>query len=246
MLQRLPLTAFLILSASHASGDAHHDVQCRGLDPSRDGDADTAFECLAHYQDRLEEIEAKVSLLVDMNSGLPVVGQDHMHDGAIHGSEQHTNDFFSSIPENLAGIPSGAVVAFDLPNRCPEGWGPFAELQGRVIIGASFGIPDNLFRSEATIDRKYRDHGGQEEVALTGHEQLPRHRHEVEVGGSSRLSFVDYSQFKQDGGTSPLVSNSGTRHPYAGTGTFRTNYVGNSVPHENMPPFIALYYCKKK
>ena len=44
----------------------------------------------------------------------------------------------NSALESIVPVPSGAVVAFDLTNGCPEGWSAFTEGQSRMIVGAMF------------------------------------------------------------------------------------------------------------
>ncbi len=222
MLQRLSLIAVIALIGSPAGADGHLRLDCSGLDPSKDGDADLAFLCLEDYQQRLEELEIKMSKLVDANSGEP---------------------FAPDIPD---AIPSGMVAAFDLPSGCPQGWSPFADGQGRTIFGASFGLPDSLFRSDKLTQRKYRDHGGDEEVALS-EAQMPRHRHDgpegdylmwwYKVGGGANHRVIDESN--------PGGSIANGYAEVRDTSDFSLQPAGQSAPHNNMPPYIALYFCKK-
>lgn len=73
--------------------------------------------------------------------------------------------------------------------------------------------------------------GGAEKVALTK-EELPEHSHVIPHMGSD--TAVD----------GPKI---GTR--YGVTTTIKeeeTKSSGNGKAHENMPPWLALVYCKKK
>ena len=144
-------------------------------------------------------------------------------------------------------IPPDAVVAFDTSNGCPVGWTPFKDGQSRVILGASFGIPDSLFPGDERRDYKYRDHGGKREVALSPN-NLATHNHRV---GRVSLWFQKEQARIERFGTQP----NGVNIPWYLKGTSRDDVVepddtfitdaGKSTPHENMPPFLALYYCKK-
>lgn len=75
----------------------------------------------------------------------------------------------------------GAVVAFDLPDGCPDGWLPFEPGVSRVIVGASGG---QVTEGPTTKDgvrlhaRHYRDDGGEEAHFLTLAE-IPPHKHGI-------------------------------------------------------------------
>ena len=180
--------------------------------------------------ERVEYLEAKMLMLIDPNSGKPKLATDHQHNSTSLASTD---------------LPSGAVVPFDLANQCPDGWRPFVDGQNRVILGASFGLPDQLFRGRQMLtQRKYRDHGGVEEISLQEH-HIGDHSHEVTYGTqdvltldttgnrtkSSRVGAVYTVEYKTSGGNpvSPLFA-----QPR-----------GKGTPINNMPPYIALYFCKK-
>ncbi len=136
-----------------------------------------------------------------------------------------------------AALPSGAVVAFDAPTRCPEGWSEFADAQSRVIVGAAFGTgfsprlgddPDG----GALAEYKYREHGGWERVRLTT-AHLPAHEHKVAQAGAD--TAVDIPGMVS--GTAAAVRTA--------IGGDTTTPIGGDQPHPNMPPFLALYICKK-
>ncbi len=211
MLSKPSLIALFAFLGTLAHSDGHLRLDCSGLDPEKDGDADLAFLCLEDYQQRLEELEIKMSKLIDANSNEP---------------------FAPDIPD---GMPSGLIAAFDLSGGCPNGWSPFAEGQGRMIVGASFGIDDNLFRDEELTQRKYRDHGGEEEVTLTVR-QMPQHTHKLtghmakdnQIGGSNHFYDIRGEAPRRNDDVGLIVSST-----------------GGSQPHNNMPPYIALYFCKK-
>ena len=71
------------------------------------------------------------------------------------------------IPIIVSGVPSGAVMAFNLP-KCPDGWSPRKDFVGRTIIGSG-----NL-NDKSTIGLGAK--GGNETVELT-EAQLPKHSH---------------------------------------------------------------------
>lgn len=126
-----------------------------------------------------------------------------------------------------AQFPAGAVVAFD--RSCPEGWRFFESGSGRFILGAGKG--------RGLSEREIGDKAGEEEVTLT-EAQMPRHAHRpplnketfnTEIPGIGHR-FNDNAQ------------NQGN-HKFTGSG--ETGFAGGGRPHNNMPPYIALYFCKK-
>lgn len=140
----------------------------------------------------------------------------------------------------------GSVVAFDRKGGCPAGWSPHTDSYGRVIVGA---IPNGPKRpSEMThevLDHKAYFAGlrdGEEHVALTP-SQMPSHWHvNGEFQRLMRLGKIG-EKFTTMGGdeglgepilhvSKPMLKKGGDEG-------------GVTVPHNNMPPYIALYFCKK-
>ena len=185
---------------------------------------------------RIAALAQCVADLQEENNGLrnDLAAKDgHTH--AYSGSD-HTHAFAATDHSHAGtGIPAGAVIAFDAPTQCPADWSPFAPAQGRTIIGASFGLASDLFREdhEAT-PRKYRDHGGQETVVL-GIDHMPTHSHGMDLHVSGR-EFPWFSTLKE----TPLPT-SDVHSP----SRLKVFEQGGNKRHENMPPWIALYYCIK-
>ena len=127
------------------------------------------------------------------------------------------------LVEIAGGVPSGIVAAFDGPSGCPGGWAEFEEAAGRTLIGVGKG--------QGLSDRRYREQGGEELHVLTVPE-LPSHTHEViQMIGNNDIDGVDST-----------VTHSGEHHNEAR----RSGATGDSQAHNNMPPFLALRYCKKR
>ena len=128
-------------------------------------------------------------------------------------------------------LPSGTVVAIDRADGCPDaaGWGTFAPAISRTIIGA--GTPAQNIEEPLRTDergrnltsRKYREHGGIERHTLD-RDELPPFVEEV----SSDL---------KDHGSGP-----GTLDVVVAVLAEKKS--GDANPHDNMPPYIALYFCK--
>jgi hypothetical protein len=111
-----------------------------------------------------------------------------------------------------------AVIAFDQP--CPNGWTEFTDAAGRVIIGVG--------RGEGLTSRARGDTGGEEKHTLTVNE-MPSHSHAIfrpaDPSNDDEL-FVAGGTIRRSG---PLP----------------TERTGGGQPHNNMQPYIALYFCKK-
>ncbi len=116
------------------------------------------------------------------------------------------------------GVPTGAVMAFDL-DTCPTGWTAYAALGGKNIIGAN-----TTYARGST--------GGSAQHTLTI-EEMPSHGHNVQIvksdGGGGSGGFV-------------LGTDRTDANKYR---TLDQNNAGGGLPHSIMDPYIALLYCKK-
>lgn len=148
-------------------------------------------------------------------------------------------------------IPRGVVIAFDRDDlnadECPPGWQPFKEARARVIVGAGdpSKAPGKYGYDEGARPLTHYvrgQHRGEEQHTLTIKE-IPAHLH----------VFTDNTILVK----SPIPQNSfgGTNDPAGGVkGSEKNktdlaggdgNTAGQAKPHNNMPPYIALYFCKK-
>jgi hypothetical protein len=138
-------------------------------------------------------------------------------------------------PDQLATsgvIPKEAVLAFDLdrskPIDCPDGWRPYHELGGRMIVGA--GEHTNRDELGAAISNfAIGASGGSEKHALTL-EEMPAHDHEYTTKQDDRI---------QSGTNTPVW----WKEKPARTSITGGLTDGTTKPHNNMPPFLALMYC---
>lgn len=144
----------------------------------------------------------------------------------------------SSVTAPIApSIPAGVVVAMadtrysdskgdEFTEGCPEGWIRFKEAEGRFILGANA-------RSQSDNSGKYYVslQDGEERVALTVSE-LPSHSHLLPTDGAAN-------------GNAQSLVHSANNDEGIGPGSSKTDVTGGNQPHNNMPPYIALYYCKK-
>jgi hypothetical protein len=129
-------------------------------------------------------------------------------------------------------VPAGAVMAFDLPQGCPTGWNRFEPATSRMLVGAVAGrgdaTPNKDMNGIQLTARQYRADGGEEFHTLLGSE-MPKHTHAYVDWGSSEAGSCAFSGCNGKGGN---VSK-------------RTEDAGEGKPHNSMPPFIALHYCRK-
>lgn len=144
-------------------------------------------------------------------------------------------------------IPSGVVVAWsgDI-TQIPTGWAlcdgtkSTPDLRSRFIIGYN---PNDIIRDVSRIDvnkypnairtkKDYKEIGGEEQHTLLVKE-LPAHSHPLKKAWKACGDW--------DGG---CQSNwvAGTATEYLSSGTFDA---GENIPHNNLPPYMALAYIMK-
>lgn len=126
-------------------------------------------------------------------------------------------------------VPRGAIMAFDLPRGCPEGWSMFLPAISRTIVGAG-NLPTGSSGSSSTNPltvRSFGELGGEEAVQLTI-DEMPRHSHGALFAGDGRKAGML------------------NEYAYHASGYEKLRPEGGSQPHNNMPPYIALHYCKKE
>jgi hypothetical protein len=115
---------------------------------------------------------------------------------------------------------------------CPAGWSPYEDAKDRFILGAGGKI------------QTVGEIGGEEEVALKV-DEMPAHDHGG-MTGDDTTSPILYNRAGDDikldftTSTSPdFLGNNNARHAHP------IQSQGSGRPHNNMPPYIALYFCKK-
>ena len=136
---------------------------------------------------------------------------------ADHASTADNADTVDGMEASEIDIPSGAVMAFNLPS-CPERWSELTTAQGRFIVGVG-----TLVNETYTLG----DTGGEAFHQLTI-EEMPSHSHDARA-----MHYEVYG-----GGRN------GASHG-ANPGQWNTGETGGNQPHENRPPYLALLYCQK-
>jgi hypothetical protein len=163
------------------------------------------------------------------------------------------------ITKRVAGVPSSAVVAFDSPNGCPDGWDYFDRGVSRVIVGAyppGANAPRDppLDKNRQPLTKRfYQSDSGQESHTLRL-EELPPHDHGIEF--ATREDYIKGTIVVwAEGGSqnvktemTPGVTILGrdTNKGVLGPNTRFTEAAGAGQAFEIMPPHIALFLCRKK
>jgi microcystin-dependent protein len=147
----------------------------------------------------------------------------------------------------------------------PDCWEVYEKMRGRFPVGAgqlhNSGVPlgdiNPLYRVRDTITGSSQ---GRNQVALTI-EEMPRHNHErilhgnslhgnlIDVVGASpggsgaQSSYLRATHADGGGGVNFLANNRPRTSWTGGIGTANQNAIG--APHENRPPFYAVYFIRK-
>lgn len=133
--------------------------------------------------------------------------------------------------------PAEAILLIDRAQGCPAGWTDLALAEPSVFAGR---VPVATGFVEGLTFRGFREVGGSETHQLTEAE-LPAHAHGIPLT-FQRLAGDDR------GGSSSLSTRLTTGQQVAvstRTGRESTARVGSGQPHPTMPPFVALFFCKR-
>ena len=135
--------------------------------------------------------------------------------------------FFGALSALLdPSVPRGAVVAFE--KECPGGWEHYHAASGRFLLGV--GEDDDTGEVY-----QLHDDGGASKHTLSVHE-MPKHTHDDD----GKLLLVKKSRNV----TSAYVDNKGYDEINIRHG-FTMPDQGEDMPHENMPPYYVVNFCKK-
>ena len=175
--------------------------------------------------------ELRASEQATFDRGLVVAGDTSLNANlTVQGS---INDAYGAL------LPVGTVVAYAGRN-VPPGWllcnggniAGYSKL--REVLGSDY-LPDLRDRFIAGAGNQYNPGttGGVNEVTLT-QAQMPQHSHSINGGN---FSLHHRSFWGENGNEKPYKTDGADR--------FGTDYTGGNQPHENRPPFYALYYIIK-
>lgn len=151
----------------------------------------------------------------------------------------------SAVPAVGEHEKTRAIVAYYSEKgekRCPTGWRPYEEAKERFIVGAS---SEGRYPVVGGI-------GGEAETTLSD-AHIPSHGHGMFT--NSGAAEKDYPGGTQNVAVSANMAAGGLQNesfeyqlrPGTGSPTRGvTGSAGSGHPHNNMPPYIALYFCEKE
>jgi hypothetical protein len=214
-------------------------IVCDGIWlPSKDEQCPTQSELISN--DTIAKIAATLASehatdLVDdeLISNISELAKNQLSEGVTSAG---VLDLASNI---IGAMPGGAVVAFDRPQGCPTGWTQFEEGSGRMIVG----VDGKKYRLPYEAGEPVYMMGGAEMHTLTEAE-MPGHTHRISTDiGVDVHNGLGGS--KEDFG----ITKAFTDQPYKTRWTTvlddTLEITGGNEAHNNMPPYIALYFCKK-
>lgn len=129
-------------------------------------------------------------------------------------------------------IPSGSVVAFDMPlGNCPGGWSPLAlnAADGKMIVGSNPGTPNNFGQTGGTFSKSQ----GSNEVAPHSHylTNISNYVHNFGQSGSSNCCSQGNNMITVGNFSDPTWTTTGGD--------------GGGAPMNITNPYKTLKYCKK-
>ena len=141
----------------------------------------------------------------------------------------------SKTDVRLTGMPEGAVVAFlqSCASISEHGWSEYSPAHGRFLVGV------NTDRRNGLSDRPFQVYGGEERTELKI-ANIPKHAHPLPPNITTRPNDQTDKDKNRGGNSAAVVTG---RQSTLETGGRKDN--GKTEPHNNMPPYIALYFCKK-
>lgn len=151
----------------------------------------------------------------------------------------------STLPGRIGITPTGAVMAFDITSGCPSGWASFVEARGRSIVGSATQAEIDSAPAAFAYDsrgvklspRLFRQAAGEEAHVLTEAE-MPAHQHITILGSDPSPVMAFY-------GVGPANAQAIAGAGRSGVPTTKTSASGQGAPHNNLPPSVALTYCRK-
>jgi microcystin-dependent protein len=158
------------------------------------------------------------------------------------------NGILDSVKIKQAGnilIPTGIIMMWSgFLNTIPPGW---SLCDGRIVNGVQTPDLRNKFIAGAGDSYSVGTNDGKDTVTLSI-DQLPTHNHTAKDSGhahtySDRCSGSPSDARKWNG--TDFTERDEAKTTEIGIANITVGYTGGSQPHENRPPFYALYYIMK-
>ncbi len=153
-----------------------------------------------------------------------------------------------------AVFPSNAVVAFAMErpenivpgstsdDPCPGGWTRYTEADGRFIVGVGRHVENDPLGFELDQIEPFTEDGHRQHRLSKA--ELAVHRH----GSDGNTVFWWYNSDRNGTHSVPLISSvhdADNAWVQIDASSNVTSASEGGQPHNNMPPYIALYFCKK-
>jgi len=215
--------------------------------------------CIAHQSTLIEQLLDR-QRASETTTGVVAVHSDTSHEGQVN----HTHPYSPDAHSHDDLLPPGAVIFSTV--RCEDfGWKKLEGSFGRFPIGAGavgtvqqdkYALFDALDDEGNLVKVRLRpyqgrpygalDTGGAETVTLTQGE-MPRHKHTIDDPTHAHLDrHLGDRNGSTNGYTAVGDGNLSLVLPTSKSPTgIEVLETGSSQSHNNMPPYIALYFCKK-
>lgn len=139
---------------------------------------------------------------------------------------------------SAGGVPQGAVIAsLQKCDTLTGKWSAFTEGTGRFVVGAG----DEIHRAYGTWDLALPE-GGVKPMPISTYVVLAKggeEQHQLSIPELARHSHAYETELGVDG------NRSGQQDATYGRMGGQTSLVGQNQPHNTLPPFVALYLCKR-
>ena len=152
---------------------------------------------------------------------------------AIISSAVSLYQIASSSGPFFGGVPEGAVLAFNR-QECPNSWTAYDDGEGRFIVGVGAHTLHNAYGNKVPT-KELGEKSGEDRVLLEI-DHMPNHFHYNPTQGSTgqgRYPALAATDHGNEGAR-------GMEHSRP------TSEQGESQPHNNMPPYVALLFCEKE
>ena len=168
--------------------------------------------------------------------------------------------------ESSEKIPPGTVIAMDHRDGCPNGWEDFEPGFGRFIVGVG-KLQDKEYTLSYVKGNPIYDRGGMPRQQVTAN-HLPRHTHKLTDEGHTHIALAatgkdqgwprtGHNRFRTtDRYTGPNTENKPSEEsPRVNRTAIEEETTGIKIHEEGkkepsaintIPPYVALFWCKKK
>lgn len=264
-------STFLAVLASLAGPVFAADLDCATNLNAKSSSGTALLTCLEKLQNKINQLNTAAAA----TSGTQTLGLTEVNEliqdavTPVQSALNIANRQITTLSKELAPFRNavGAVVAFDGFSGCPEGWSTYTPATSRVIVGAgddfhpkhrewSMMLPTGGEQRKDLEAYEPQSSGGELLHILTPAE-VPRHDHfvmargqgEVSPGNNSAEVVAQWGKHKSDANYhysfrmfEDRVADWGKSSAAGGD---PDQLQSAAKPHNTMPPYIALSYCKR-